>query len=70
MRTESQHARVTKRPRRGRPTQVSATARSERVVTFVTERERESLEGIAIDEDRSLSAVVHRIIAQHLKHAR
>jgi hypothetical protein len=36
------------------------------VVTFVTERELESLERIAQDEDRSLSAVVHRIIAQHL----
>ena len=41
-------------------------ARARRVVTFVTERELESLEQIAHEEDRSLSAVVHRIVAQHL----
>jgi hypothetical protein len=37
------------------------------VVTFVTEWELEGLEQIAHDEERSLSAVVHRIIAHHLK---
>jgi hypothetical protein len=41
-----------------------------RVVTFVTEREQEGLEDIAIEEDRSLSSVVHRIIVQHLKRTR
>ncbi len=44
--------------------------RSNRVVTFVTGRELEGLEQIAWEEDRSLSAVVHRIIAQHLKNSR
>lgn len=56
--------------RRGRPSQVPDAARSKRAVTFVTERELEGLEQIAQEEDRSLSAVVHRIIAQYLKNTR
>lgn len=56
------------RPRRGRPARVPEEARSNRVVTFVTGRELEALEHIAQEEDRSLSAVVHRIIAQHFAH--
>jgi len=59
--------RAAEKPRRGRPRRVPEEARSNRVVTFVTGRELESLEQIAQEEDRSLSAVVHRIIAQHLK---
>ena len=55
-----------KQTRRGRPRRTLAEARSNRVVTFVTTLELESLEQITQEEDRSLSAVVHRIIAQHL----
>ncbi len=58
------------RRKRGRPGQAPEKARSNRVVTFVTGGELEDLEQIAQEEDRSLSAVVHRIIAQHLKNIR
>jgi hypothetical protein len=68
--TEQKQVRVTKRPKRGRPSQVPEAARSNRVVTFVTNRELESLEQIAYEEDRSLSAVVHRIVVQHLENIR
>ena len=54
-------------PKRGRPHKTSAAARCKRVVTFVTELEEERLKDFAIDEDRSLSFVVHRIIAQGLE---
>ena len=53
--------------KRGRPHKISAEARCKRVVTFVTELEEERLKDFAIDEDRSLSFVVHRIIAQGLE---
>ena len=53
--------------KRGRPHKKSAAARCKRVVTFVTELEEERLKDLAIDEDRSLSFVVHRIIAQGLE---
>ena len=55
------------RSRRGRPRRLQEEARSQRVVTFVTEAELEDLEQISQREDRSLSAVVHRIIAGHLR---
>lgn len=58
------------RPRRGRPSRAPDEARSHRVVTFVTPWEFAGLEQIAQDEERSLSAVVHRIIAHHLKNIR
>lgn len=53
--------------RRGRPRRSQEEARSQRVVTFVTKAELEDLEQIAQREDRSLSAVVHRMIAGHLR---
>ena len=53
--------------KRGRPSTAPEKARSERVVTFVTNSELAKLEQIAEWEDRSLSAVVHRIIVQHLE---
>lgn len=56
-------------PRRGRPRVMVEEARSRRVVTFVTGGELEHLERIAKEEDRSLSAVVRRIIEQHLQQA-
>ena len=58
------------RARRGRPGLAPDQARSHRVVTFVTVDELEGLEQIAQEEERSLSAVVHRIIEQHLKTSR
>ncbi len=58
------------RRRGGRPPRAPEAARSHRVVTFVTGRELAILERIAEEEDRSLSAVVHRIIVQQLKDVR
>jgi len=68
--TDRNKKQAAHRPRRGRPSQAPDVARSNRVVTFVTGRELEGLEQIAQEEDRSLSAVVHRIIEQHLKNIR
>ena len=51
----------------GRPRVAPKVARSNRVVTFVTNRELERLTQIAYEEDRSLSAIVHRIVVQHLE---
>ena len=70
MGTEWEQKQARERLRRGRPRRTPAEARSNRVVTFVTARELEDLEQITREEDRSLSAVVHRIIAQHLKDIR
>jgi hypothetical protein len=55
------------RTKRGRPSEAPEKARSKRLVTFVTERELDCLDRIANKEDRSLSAIVHRIIVQHLE---
>ena len=70
MRTDRKEEQAVERPRRGRPTGASDEARSNRVVTFVTDWELEGLEQIAQEEERSLSAVVHRIIAQYLRNIR
>ena len=70
MGVDRDNAQRAQRPRRGRPTRAPEEARSHRVVTFVTERELTALEQIAQEEDRSLSAVVHRIITQHLDTSR
>ena len=53
------------RPKRGRPKTPSKLARPHRVVTFVTDSERELLEKEATEEDRSMAATVHRIIKAH-----
>jgi len=66
MGTDENPTRVTKRAKVGRPCHLREQARSNRVVTFVTDRELESLEQIADKEDRSLSAVIYRILTQHL----
>jgi len=63
------YERTAGRRRRGRPVRPPEEARSHRVVTFVTQRELEALERIAEAEDRSLSAVVHRIIREQLRSA-
>jgi hypothetical protein len=51
---------------RGRPRRPGKELRSRRVVTFLTESELQELEQLAVSEDRSLSAVVHRIVSLHL----
>ena len=51
----------------GRRPKPRAQARSRRVVTFVTESEFAALEHIAEREDRSLSAVTHRLLVRALK---
>jgi hypothetical protein len=54
-------------PKRGRPKKARKLARPHRIVTFVTDPEREQLEQISIEEDRSMAAVVHRIIKAHFE---
>jgi len=53
--------------RMGRPPQPTKTARRNRVVTLVTDAELKKLSALADDENRSLSAVVHQILAKHLQ---
>jgi hypothetical protein len=53
--------------KRGRPRRPAHDVRSNRVVSFLTASELQRLEDIAVDEDRSLSSVVHRIIEAFLK---
>ncbi len=64
-----QEAPITVRQRLGRPRLNPETARSNRVVTFVTNSELAKLERIAEQERISLSAVVYRIISGFLKDA-
>ena len=66
MGTDENPTRVKRRTKVGRPRHMQEHARSNRVVTFVTDRELQSLEQIADKEDRSLSAVIYRILTQHL----
>jgi hypothetical protein len=58
---------VPKRKRMGRPRKDPERARSNRVVTFVTEKELAQLECMADFEKTSLSAIVHRILHNFLK---
>lgn len=53
-------------PRHGRPEKNPSARRDRRVVTFVTEAEHEQLVRLALRDDRSLSFVIHRMIAMHL----
>lgn len=53
------------KPKRGRPKTANALARPHRIVTFVTDNERSLLEQVAMEEERSMAAVVHRIIKSH-----
>ena len=57
-----QAAPITVRQRLGRPRLNPETARSNRVVTFVTNSELAKLERIAEQERISLSAVVHQVL--------
>ena len=52
---------------RGRPRLSRHRARSNRVVTFVTQAELERLEQMALHDDRSLSAAVHKIISDYFR---
>ena len=51
----------------GRPPSPPETTRSERVVTFLTQRELEQLQQLAMDQNMALSATVHQLIAEQLK---
>jgi len=53
--------------RRGRPRVAPKFARPNRIVTFVTDRELQYLIQTAIEEDRSMASMVHRIIVAHIK---
>jgi hypothetical protein len=53
------------KPQRGRPKSSKKTARPNRIVTFVTDAELRQLKQVANDEERSMAAVVHRIIARY-----
>ena len=55
------------RPTRGRPTAAPATARRNRIVSFVTDHERELLDKVCQEEERSMAFVVHRIIKSHFE---
>ena len=55
--------------RMGRPRQNPESVRSNRVVTFVTNRELANLERIADEKRMSLSAVVHQILSEFLSEA-
>ena len=55
------------RPKRGRPKTASNLSRPHRIVTFVTDMERELLGRVALEEERSMAAVVHRIIKAHFE---
>ena len=57
----------TERIRFGRPCLNPEKARSNRLVTFVTNSELTNLERIADEKGMSLSAVVHQILSGFLK---
>jgi hypothetical protein len=54
-------------PKRGRPKTPSDLSRPNRVVTFVTDMEKAQLQRVALEEERSIAAVVHRIIKAHFE---
>ena len=51
----------------GRPRVATNLSRPHRIVTFVTETEREQLVRVVQKEERSMAAVVHRIIKAHFE---
>jgi hypothetical protein len=58
---------TTGRSKRGRPRTAANLARPHRIVTFVTDMEKEHLEQVTLDEERSMACVVHRIIKTHFE---
>ena len=67
MTEKKEHTTESLRQRRGRPRVPSRIARPNRVVTFVTDQELQFLRQTAIEEDRSMASMVHRIVAAHIK---
>jgi hypothetical protein len=65
-RSRGQRAQGAGRPKMGRPPSPRDSVRSNRVVTFVTPAELRKLESIAGHEGKSLSKVVHQILATSL----
>ena len=55
----------TGRFKQGRPKVARHLTRPHRIVTFVTDKELEQLERVTREEERSMAAVVHRIIRAH-----
>jgi hypothetical protein len=53
--------------KRGRPKAPRDISRPNRIVTFVTDKERELLEQHCKEDDRSMAAAVHRIIKAHFE---
>jgi hypothetical protein len=53
------------RSKPGRPKVARNLSRPNRIVTFVTDEEKEQLQRVSLAEERSMAAVVHRIIAAH-----
>jgi hypothetical protein len=53
--------------KRGRPRTARNLARPHRIVTFVTDLEKERLDQVSLEEERSMAAVVHRIIRAHFE---
>ena len=53
--------------KRGRPKSPANIARPNRIVSFVTDNELQQLRQVAAEEERSMAAVVHRIIARHFR---
>jgi hypothetical protein len=56
-----------RKKKRGRPKVAKNLARPHRIVTFVTETEREQLARMVQDEERSMASVVHRIIKAYFQ---
>ena len=67
MTEQKEHAIEPVRRQRGRPRVPAKIARPNRVVTFVTDQELQFLTQTAIEEDRSMASVVHRIIVAQIK---
>ena len=67
--SEDMVSREGDKSQRGRPRLARNEVRSCRIVTFVTKTELEKLKQIALDDDRSLSAAVHRIISKYVEGA-
>jgi hypothetical protein len=56
-----------RKKKRGRPRVAKNLSRPHRIVTFVTETEREQLARVVQDEERSMASVVHRIIKAYFE---
>jgi hypothetical protein len=54
----------------GRPPAAPEIVRRNRVVTMVTDGELRTLSKLAHENNRSLSAIVHQILSQHLNSQR